>query len=424
MRPLIPKFQIPKFASSAFKYTAANFLNAIVPILLLPVLTAYLSKEDYGLVSMFQVMIMIALPFIGLNSQGAIEREFFNDRYDFAEYITNAIAILSISGALIFLIFQIFGTTISLLVDFPVKFLWLVPTYCICHNVCEVLLSYWRVNNKPTTYGLFRVSRTLVEVGLSVFLVTVALKGWTGRLEGMAITAFIFGGLAIIFLFRARLMKFYWSAEQIKDILKFGVPLIPHTLGSVIMIYSDRIFITKMIGLADTGVYTVGYQVAMAISLLQSSFNLAWVPWFYEKLNQKSASINRQIVKFTYGYFLVILFCVAVLTISTPLIFKIFINKSYQDAIQFVFWIALGFAFDGMYKMVVNYIFYIKKTYIISLITLLTATLNLALNYILISRYGALGAAKATAISMFCEFVAVWWISKRIYPMPWLIKAN
>jgi len=45
--------------------------------------------------------------------------------------------------------------------------------------------------------------------------------------------------------------------------------------------------------------------------------------------------------------------------------------------------------------------------------------LNLSLNYFLIKYYGVIGAAYATAISFFVEFVLIHFISERIYPLPW-----
>jgi O-antigen/teichoic acid export membrane protein len=419
VKGLRDKIKIPRFASSAFKYTAANFLNAIVPVLLLPVLTAYLSKEDYGLVSLFQVMTMTMLPFIGLNSQSALEREYFNARHDFSLYATQCILLVLASGATALVLTVIFSTTLSKLTDFPYSFLWSVPVYCLCNNLCEILLSIWRVKDHPSYYGAFRVCRTLIEISISVFLVTVINAGWKGRVEAMVVTVILFSFLAIFFISKTQKLSFKWVGGYVKDIVKFGAPLIPHTLGGVIMIYSDRVFITKMTGLANTGSYTVGYQVAMAIYLLQTSFNQAWVPWLYSKLEIPSVDMKQKIVRITYLYFVIITICALLLTLASPIIFKIFVNKSYHDSIQFVFWIALGFAFDGMYKMVVNYIFFLRKTYIISIATFGTAALNVVLNYFFIQAYGPIGAAKATTLSMLVEFVVIWVVSHKLYPMPW-----
>ncbi|NLK71578.1 MAG: flippase, partial [Clostridiales bacterium] len=85
-------------------------------------------------------------------------------------------------------------------------------------------------------------------------------------------------------------------------------------------------------------------------------------------------------------------------------------------------WIALSYAFDGMYKMVVNYIFYAQKTYILAWITFLAAGINIILNYLLIKINGAIGAAQATTATFALQFLLTWFLSSRVYKMPWILK--
>ena len=63
-----------------------------------------------------------------------------------------------------------------------------------------------------------------------------------------------------------------------------GVPLIPHALGASIIVFSDKIVITNLINIEANGIYSVAFQVALIIGLIQNSFNQAWVPWFYNSL--------------------------------------------------------------------------------------------------------------------------------------------
>ena len=165
--------------------------------------------------------------------------------------------------------------------------------------------------------------------------------------------------------------------------------------------------------------YAVGFQVAQIISLIQTSFNQAWVPYFYGKLNEKKESTNLKIVKFTYIYFGGMIILALLLTLATPTIFNWFIGEKYAQAVGYVFWISLGFAFNGMYKMVVNYFFYLKETYWVSLATFITVGINILLNYFFILAYGPIGAAKATAISFLIQFLLVWLLASKRYKMPW-----
>ena len=62
---------------SAGIYTLANILNNAIPFLVLPVMTRFLTPEDYGTLSMFSVLVSIMTTFVGLNVHGAIARQFY-----------------------------------------------------------------------------------------------------------------------------------------------------------------------------------------------------------------------------------------------------------------------------------------------------------------------------------------------------------
>lgn len=72
-----------------------------------------------------------------------------------------------------------------------------------------------------------------------------------------------------------------------------------------------------------------------------------------------------------------------------------------------------------MCNMVVNYLLFLKKTCLIGGITLLTAVINVILNYFLISTVGAIGAAYGTALALFIQFILTWIVSIKSYKMPW-----
>ncbi len=401
-------------------YTTTNFLNAAIPFLLLPFLTNHLSPADYGLVAMFQVLIMAVLPFLGFNFEGALSRQYLErDKIDIRQYVGNVVLLLVISALVVAIVFYLFRHSIAGLTDFPVAWLWAVVIYAFSHKAIEIPLTLWRMEYKAVRYGVFRIARTLLDIGLSILLILVFRHSWEGRIEGQVVAASIFFLIAVYFIFRNQGANLNINKQYLKNILNFGSPLIPHVLGVAIIFYSDRIFITKMVGQAEMGLYSVGHQVGMVVYLLQNSFNQAWLPWFYEKLKLKSKAANRQIVNITYIYMVVILLITFVLLFLVGPFFDLFLGKDFEMAQIFVAWVATGFAFNGMYKMVVNYLFFLEKTKIVGIITIFTALLNLGLNYLLIKWNGPVGAAQATAISFFIQFVVVWIISARKVKMPW-----
>ena len=81
--------------SSSITYTISNIVNLAIPFLLLPVMTRFLSPEDYGIVSMFSVLVSIMTSFVGLNVHGAIVQQFYEkDSINFPKYLTNCFYIM------------------------------------------------------------------------------------------------------------------------------------------------------------------------------------------------------------------------------------------------------------------------------------------------------------------------------------------
>jgi O-antigen/teichoic acid export membrane protein len=399
-------------------YSVANMLNAAIPFLLMPFISNHLSPAAYGVFSMFQVLTLFATAVVGFNCVSAIEREYFNsDQNDLRSFVTTALYLIAGSSAFVLVLFLLFGGYIERISDVPRNFLGAVVLLVLCQMVGEILLVIWRVEHKPKKFGAMRIAKTLLEIGLTYLFVLMIAANWISLVVAQLIASSVIALLTLYILRRKGIIFGHCKMSYASQILKFGIPLIPHAIGTTVTIFSNRLFITNMVGLAESGIYTTGFQIGQVIGLFQNSFNQAWVPFFYLKLKEGDDQIK--VVKMTYLYFAVMTAIVVIFILMAPILFNIFIGKDFHSALRYVPWIAAGFAFNGMYKMVVNYLFYVQKTTIIGMGTIITAAINLVLNYFLIKQNGGIGAAQATAISFFLQFLIIWRISAHHYKMPW-----
>ena len=181
----------------------------------------------------------------------------------------------------------------------------------------------------------------------------------------------------------------------------------------------DRLFLNRLVGLAATGVYGVAYSISAVIDFILGSFNFAWAPFFYEKLNNATQAIKIRIVRFSYLFFIGVFLLAIGLIFVSPYFLKYFVGASFRGAAKFIFWIALGYAFHGIYTMSLNYILYQKKTFVLTIIGIVTIIFNIVFNYTLISLNGAIGAAQATFLTFFIRALLVWCVAQKVYPMPW-----
>jgi O-antigen/teichoic acid export membrane protein len=75
----------------------------------------------------------------------------------------------------------------------------------------------------------------------------------------------------------------------------------------------------------------------------------------------------------------------------------------------------------GMYFMVTNYIFYVKKTKYLSYVTISSGAINIALLLLFIPIYGIYGAALAFSIANLSQFLFTWLVSAKVCRMPWAL---
>lgn len=403
-------------------YTITSIVSASIPFLLIPFLTRVFSPEDYGIVSMAAIIINIVSPLIGLSANGAIHRKYFDidKTTDFPRYVGNVFILLFFSFMFFLFIFLVFGKYISAYTLIPCNWLLVVLFIAVCQFVTTVLLTIWQVKVKPIKYGILQILQSLINIGFTLLFIYSFRYRWESRLIGQLIAVSMTAIISVIWITKHKYAKIQYNKEDLKDILNFSLPLVPHTLGALLIGFTDRILITNLIGVTETGVYTVAFQIGSVLGLVNTAFNTAYLPWLYGKLNLSDFQFKLKIVKFTYLYFLVLILIVVFSLYLLPSILLFLVGESFQSANQFIIWIILGYTFNGMYLMVCAFIFYAKKTKLLSIVTISTALINIPLCYFFLIYFGTVGASMSMAVTYFILFIATWYLSNKVYKMPWL----
>ncbi|WP_405208878.1 lipopolysaccharide biosynthesis protein [Aquimarina sp. LLG6339-5] len=421
------KIRIPKLLTRVGSFTFFNLLNAAVPFLLLPILTNFLSPSDYGIIDLFNNAAVILAPIIGFSITKAIDRYYFDQETIKLKLFVSTTVLSHFKFGFIFIIFALIITfafkSVFISFDLPVNLLFYAFLYAFFSQVSEIILILWRVSLNTVKYGLFRVFKTIMDAGISIFLITYLSFDWQGRVFPQLLAAFVFAGVSIFYLRReGYFVNLEIDKEYKRLALKFSVPLIFHSVSAFLIGFSDRFFVFYLLDLESLGIYSIGYQIGMVVGLLQNSFNQAWTPYFYGILKKDSLKEKIKIVKITYGYYILMILVVVFFYFATPYIYQFLIGEQFTSGIEVVIWVLIGYAFNGMYKMSVNYLFFLKETKKVAIITLIVALVNSILNYLFIKMNGIEGAAQATTISFLLQFVIVLIYSRKKYSMPWNIR--
>ncbi len=398
-------------------YTIVNFINSSIPFLLLPFLTNYLSTAEYAVVDIFNTLAFIFIPIIGLNIVSSILR-FYYDDVQFNLFISTIVTFLLISGGTIILLVLILLNYLpyAILGDgIPNVIILFALVYALCSQIIESILSLLRAQEKPIFYGAIKIFKTAIDLSFSLYLIAVLSMGWEGRVYAMLGGGAIFAVFSLVYLFKYFEIKLVLDSKYLKMAFAYSLPLILHSLGGYVISFSDRFIILQYLGKDQVGLYAVAYQVGMIMSFANNSFNQAWTPYLFKRLKSNNDIIGRQLNMFNYGYFIFMILLALLLYVCTPIIYKLFINDNFVVDYNIILWVLIGYALNGMYKILVNYLFYFKRTSKLAIITVLSAISNIGFCIWLVPKIGILGASISTTVAFFIMFALVYIDYLKVY---------
>ena len=406
---------------SVSAYLVTNALRLGIPFLLLPLLTAYLTPAEYGVLALFQALVQFILPLTAMNVDAAVGIAYFRcQRQQLPSYLSTALLAPLVTTALLAALLAVAAKFVSEATEIPVWWVVAIPAFGLVQLLPNVVLKLYQMRRQPLAYAGFSLGLATLNIVLSLLGVVVFGWGWPGRMYGIFLSYLVFSAAGLGVLYKFGYLSRRIRRQHFADVARFSLFLVPHSLGGSLMALGDRFLLSAMAGAAAVGAYAVGFQIGSALLLVGTSVNQAWAPHLYERLGSIDARGRVRLVRQTYLIAGVLVLAFGVLLAVIPLIFGHFVSEIFAGSQRYAVWIALGSLFNGFYVLVGNYIFYEKKTYILSGLTLGSALVNVGLNYWWIGKWGTIGAAYASAVSSFIFFLLAWLLSQRVHPMPWL----
>jgi len=411
-----------KILLNAVIYGVSGSFVALIPLVLLPFMTRTLSQTDYGIGVFFSAMITMVLPIIGFGAFNAISVRYFQLRKtQFNNYLWSGLTVLIISIVVVL----IFGVIIFLyasdvsIISLSWVFVGLITaSFWAISQACGTLLIAKKMPNKYLLINLTIGSITILFTMISISFFDFT---WKGFALGLFFGHFVAALLSIyILLLSNPLAK--PDPEYCIDSLKFGAPIMLHSIAMSLIGYFDRLIISKSLGLEELARYAVAFQLAIILSFVAQAFNKAFVPWLYENLRDGSIDAKNKIVRGTYLVFFGIVLSTIIFCFILKFLILFIAGAQYLDTYPIAVIIAIGGGFNAAYLMVVNYIFYVGKTFTLGLVSISIASIFILMSLYLVPSYGLYGAAISFLISNGLLFISIWYVAAKSYSMPWFSK--
>ncbi|EKF9802121.1 polysaccharide biosynthesis protein [Vibrio cholerae] len=406
--------------SNGFIYFFSNIVNSAIPFLLLPILTRILSPEGYGLVTMFTISVSVLSVFIGISINGAISVHYFKlEKEELSKFISSSLIFLLFSGSFFLILITLLPDYVFNYISVPKNWLLIAAITSIMGFVININLVLYQVRCKAIYFGLFQVLYTLFNSLSSLSILYFYNNSWEGRALGIFVSSVIFAAISMFALFNDGYLTFKIRKKHINNLIKFGVPLIPHALSALVLVMIDRVIISGLLGEYSVGIYTVAIQLSMVVAIMADAFVKAYGPWVYDKLSKVNEHNKMVVTGATY------IVCIAFLTIIFPINWVIgnalnfLVGEEYYSSAKLIIWFLIGNAFSGMYFSIAGFYFFSGKTGLLSVVTVLSGAFSISLTYLLVDYYGLLGGAVSFALSNALKFMLALVLSHQVIHLPW-----
>lgn len=322
--------------NQALTYLIASGIGLVIPLFTVPIVTRWLTPQDYGVVALGQLVATLFLGFVNLGVSTGIERNFFQHEHD-----AQAMGTLIHTGfAMIGIGLLVWGSMVCIARD-PISFLasgsrqWglLILCLCIASTVgvyFTILLVYLRNRGRAREYLRYSVGGATIEAVLTVVFVTGLRWGVWGVALGQGVARLATVGVCWWHVRR----ELPWRVSRVtaRELLGIGLPLIPRMLVGVADTGIDRLMVHWLHSLGQVGIFglanRVGYMVFSALTTLEH----VYIPNVYRKMFEGGPRVREELWDYLAPYCYGSFFIPTVVVLFADEVLHLLVGPAFYDA--------------------------------------------------------------------------------------------
>lgn len=381
-------------AKNTLILTIGKISTQAISFFLLPLYTAYLSREDYGIVDLLSTLITLLLPILSLQMEQAIFRymaEFRKDKERLKGIVSTSFTFLVIQIAIYICLFCV----IQLFINNPYK--WFVLTNLIAAVINFSLMQVLRGLGDNVGYAIAAFIGSVINICANLILIL----GLHWGAASMLTAAFIGNIVSIAYiLYRARFREYYelklFNKKELKEFLAYSIPLVPNELSWWAIRASDRFIVTAVLGTAVNGIVAVANKFPSIFIMVYNIFGIAWNESIILHLKDEDGDVyfsnllNKMIRLFS---------CAALLLIvAMPVAFGVLVNENFNGAYNLIPLYMVGAILNVVIGLVSAVYIVHKQTKVIAKTSFISAVICVVSNLMLVRFIGVYASPVSSII--------------------------
>lgn len=408
-----------------FVYTLTDVIGKAMSFILLPIVSYFLPPSELGIATNFTVLTTLIILLAGLAIVNSIPYFFYEQEKDENICLISNLLMLCLGLSIIVgIIAACFSQQIydHLQLDLHLQILGVV--FVVASIISNINLTLLRLENNPKHFAILQISQIVLHAVFVILFVIVLKGGGVGKIYAEVMVFCIIGFVHLMMLLKKGYVRLRMQMAWIRKLLHFGLPLLPHSISFWLKSGMDKVFITTYCGLQFNGLYSMAISVSSVYTMLMQSFFNAYTPYLQKRLTSFDGGLfyheKKSIVKqiyLIYALFGVVgFFAIA----ASWVIFHYLIDSKYLPAMAYIPLIILANFIYTFYNFTIEFIYKVKKTMVMGLITFTGSIIQMFLSYVLIKGYGVMGAVYSLVIGNTLITIGISVYSNMVYRMPWL----
>lgn len=380
--------------------TLSNFGSKILSFILIPLYTSELSTAEYGIYDLCVTTVSLAIPVLTLNILDAVLRFSLDGTNNPKDILSIGIK-YCLRAAILFYILIILNKFLGIIDSFATYWIYIV-LYMTLYMLFHILSQFTRGLERISDIAIAGVLNSITMLALNICF----LKVFNWGLDGYFMANCIAYAIPLLFLAgRVRVWN-YISIKQSdihldKEMISYSKPLVFNTIAWWINNASDRYVVTLICGVTDNGIYSVAYKIPSILNIVQTIFSQAWTLSAVKEFDEKNSMFYKNIYS---SYNVGIVLVCSGLIMGDKILAKILFANEFYAAWKYAPWLMISVVFGSLSGVLGGIFTASKKTKVTAHTTIVGASVNTVLNFILVYAIGPSGAAIATLIS----YILVW----------------
>ena len=400
-----------------------GILAQLVPLILFPLYTNYLSPTEYGILAVIQRVAEFVNVVLMIGGIRLAALTFFRQAKSEEERRKVAVTIslllwLFVAGAIV--LTAVFSRQIDVFIRVgDLKLLAFGLATALLESLVIVPMTLTQARLESVRYVLTNLAMLLARMGLCIYFVAWLQMGIYGVLLSQCWVSVLFS--ILLMLRELRIGSIRPDFTKWGEVVHFCWPFVPTGIIWFIFLNSDIYFLTHYgpyespaIALAAVGLYSMAFRLVGFTAYVSSiPMRQVWSAQMYDVFNEPDA--KDRFGAFTLRIMFANLFVVLGLCIFAREVITTICDPSYFPA-AFLVPIAGVYSCLNVFAGQAESIFYItKKTYYKPINNAVVLPCIIGLMALLVPKYGILGAAIAFTAATFLNCVVIFLITQRLF---------